>query len=349
MKSHIVFGAGLIGCFLGGVFAAKKMNVSLVCRTRIKQKLSNGLSLTDYQGNSAQVEKLNVIDADALSQGIEIQACDFLWLTVKCTGVEQAAKDIAPLVNEHTVIFCCQNGLGSDQLVKQHYPNNIVLRVMVPFNVAELKEGHLHRGSEGDLTIERSSQRPEISSLILDLIDHKVMPSKESRDMQALLWAKLQLNLGNSVNALADIPVKNMLEQKHYRLVIAALMKELLTVTDGLGIELPKVTALSAHKIPKVLGLPNFIFRIVANKMLAIDPTVRTSMWWDLSQAKQTEIEHLNGAILKNAKQLGIDCPVNENIVELIHQMENEMQSNGHRSAIGAKDLLASVTATPSG
>ena len=182
------------------------------------------------------------------------------------------------------MIFCCQNGLGSDASVKQAYLDNLVLRVMVPFNVAELSAGHHHRGSEGDMTIEYTDSSRDLVNSLVSKVHSELLPIKTTKDMRALLWAKLQLNLGNSVNALADIPVKAMLEQRAYRRVIALLMSELLQVADALGIELPKITAVSAHKIPMILWLPNFIFTRVANKMLEIDPNVRSSMWWDVSQ-----------------------------------------------------------------
>jgi 2-dehydropantoate 2-reductase len=155
----------------------------------------------------------------------------------------------------------------------------------------------------------------------------------------------LQLNLGNSVNALADIPVKAMLEQRGYRRVIALLMTELLQVADALGIKLPKVTAISAHKIPLVLRLPNFIFSRVANKMLEIDPNVRSSMWWDVSQGKPTEIEYINGAILNHAKTLNITCSANEAISTLISQLSGGATiTDAQKPPITAEKLLAWVS-----
>ena len=58
-------------------------------------------------------------------------------------------------MGENTAILCCQNGLGSDDLVRQAFPGRTVLRAMVAFNVAEPGPGHLHRGSAGSLTLER--------------------------------------------------------------------------------------------------------------------------------------------------------------------------------------------------
>ena len=343
MQSHVVFGAGLIGGFLGGVLTSSGWNTSLVCRPSVQQKLSNGLKLTDYQGNHREVKSLKFIDSNQLTDNHEKYSCDFLWITVKCTSIEQASKDISPLVRPNTIIFCCQNGLGSDHIIKQKYPNNLVLRVMVPFNVAEPSDGHLHRGSEGTLYVESTPPKPKFIRYLVEQLNSPIMPVDQTNDMQALLWAKLQLNLGNSVNALADIPVKAMLQQRKYRLVIAILMKELLAVTKALNVKLPKVTALPGKYIPAVLSLPNFLFNLVANKMLAIDPTVRTSMWWDLSNRKKTEIDFLNGAIVENAQKLNIDCSANQKIIDLIKNAEKTNEQGIPRVGISAENLIEAI------
>ncbi len=340
MSSHVVFGAGLIGSYLGASMHNLGLNVALVCRAAVKNNLAKGVVLTDYQEHYAQVENLNFLDSEILAKLKPEQiSCDFLWLTVKCHGVERALLEIAPLVNKNTVILCCQNGLGSDRPVKNAYPHNTVLRVMVPFNVVELEKGHLHRGSEGHLTIEQAN-RPDISENLQAMLNSELLPVSITNDMQSLLWAKLQLNLGNSINALADIPVKSMLEQRGYRLVIATMMQELLAVSKELGLELPKVTALPANLVPHVLKLPNFLFKLVANKMLAVDPNVRTSMWWDMSQNKPTEIQYLNGAVVGEGARVGVPTPANTRIVALVEALS--APSSKHEQ--GAKLVKTALT-----
>jgi 2-dehydropantoate 2-reductase len=341
-KQHIVFGAGLIGCYLGGVFTSLGLCTSLVCRPRVQDKLKSGMKLTDYQQHQTNIQQLDVINSEQLiTDALAINQANFLWLTVKCTAIEQAILDIAPWINKDTVIFCCQNGLGSDAIVKRAYPDNLILRVMVPFNVVELTQGHYHRGSEGNMTIEYTDKSHQLITSLVTKLHSELLPIKTTNEMYALLWAKLQLNLGNSVNALADIPVKAMLEQRSYRRVIALLMSELLQVADALGINLPKITAISAHKIPMVLRLPNFIFSRVANQMLEVDPNARSSMWWDVSQGKPTEIEHINGAILKYARTLNIACPANEKIRSLISQLSGKANlTDEQQPPIAAATLL---------
>jgi len=340
MSSHVVFGAGLIGSYLGASMHQLGFKVALVCRASVKSKLAQGVTLTDYQEHYAQAQELNFLDSEVLLKLKPEQiACDYLWLTVKCHGVEQALLDIAPLVSKRTVILCCQNGLGSEAPVKRAYPNNTVLRVMVPFNVVELEKGHLHRGSQGDLTIEQAN-KADLSEKLVSSLNSDLLPVALSKDMQSLLWAKLQLNLGNSINALADIPVKSMLQQRGYRVVIATMMLELLAVSKELGLELPKVTSVPANVVPYVLKLPNFLFKLVANKMLVVDPNVRTSMWWDMSQNKPTEIQYLNGAVANEGARVGVPTPANNRIVALVEALSEAKSSN----RVGGKQPKIALT-----
>jgi 2-dehydropantoate 2-reductase len=337
---HVIFGAGLIGGYLAGAMIDRGLNVSLVARPSVQAKLGNGLSISDYLGHSANIETITFVDAAILEEAPAKQACDYLWITVKCTAVDRSLADLPALVGPNTIIFCVQNGLGSEQSVKATFPNNRVMRAMAVFNVAEPKPGHLHRGSEGSLSIEELADSPSIARDIAAQINSALLPVNSCDHMQALLWAKLQLNLANAVNALADIPVKTMIENRDYRRVMALLMRELIAVTKAKNIAMPKIATVPGNIIPLILLLPNFIFKVVAQKMLAVDPTVRTSMWWDLSAGKLTEIEYLNAAVVAQGEALGVACPVNKKLVAMMHQAEQGELSQG----ISGKDLLAALT-----
>lgn len=336
---HVVFGAGLIGGYLAGAMLEKGLNVSLVARPSVQEKLANGLRLSDYQDHAASINAVSFISDETLREVSDTQACDFLWLTVKCTAVESALEELPALVGPNTVIFCVQNGLGSDEAVKKKFPHNTVMRAMVVFNVAEPNAGHLHRGSEGYLWIEELAQCPDIARDMAKTIDSPLLPTKSCDHMQALLWAKLQLNLANAVNALADIPVKQMLEDRGYRRVIAMLMRELLVLCKAKNIELPAVANLPGRLIPIFITLPDFAFKRLGQKMIAIDPTVRASMWWDLSAGKITEVDYLNGAVVSESEALGLQSPANKRLVDMIHAAERGELARGMRS----KDLLASL------
>lgn len=350
MQNQLVFGAGLIGCYLGTVLAKVSQlkdpvtpKVTLYCRPSVAERIHDGVTLSDYNQNKVLCDTLNLVDN--LTALHSCNGYDLIWLTVKCTSVEQAVVELAPIVEENTVLLCCQNGLDSDSIVRQAFPNNRVVRVMVPFNVVEQPGPNFHRGSEGKMVIEHSEFDQQIlACLRADAVNKtdegSILPLDFCRDMTAMQWAKLQLNLGNSVNALANIPVKAMLEQRKYRLVIAAMMSELLNVTQHQQYQLPKIGSVTAGVIPWVLRLPDFLFKRVANQMLKIDPNVRTSMWWDLQQGRVTEIEYLNGAVVRYAQQAGLPCGVNQAVVNMIHARE---QKKDTEAAITAEDLYTAV------
>src|SRR5690606_11829169 len=118
---------------------------------------------------------------------------------------------------------------------------------------------------------------------------------RRERDMLAVLWGKLLLNLNNSVNALAGIPLKAELEQRGYREVFAACMEEALVALERAGLR-PKVDVpLPPRWLPRVLRLPTPAFRVVAARMIRMDPSARSSMLEDLSSGRPTEIDALNG------------------------------------------------------
>jgi 2-dehydropantoate 2-reductase len=74
--------------------------------------------------------------------------------------------------------------------------------------------------------------------------------------------------------------------------------------------------------IPLILRLPDSLFRLVARRMLAIDPQARSSMWEDLLRGRVTEVDYLQGAILKLAKRIGAATPMTERIIGLIKEAE---------------------------
>ncbi len=319
---HVIFGAGLIGCYLGACFIYAKQRVTLVGKARFTEQLGKHYSISDYKNHKYTVNQLPDVYQTEQLNNISIQA-DFIWLTVKCTALEDAILDIQPLVNEKTIILCCQNGVKTHSLVKQAFPHNKVIRAMIPFNVVNDSTGHFHRGSQGSMAIESIVNLDDNVKWLARQLSSKFLPVEISYDMTALQWAKLQLNLGNAVNALANIPVKQMLENKVYRLFLAQLMQELLIITSKKQIKLPRIANVPNKYLPTILRLPNWAFKLIAHQMLAVDPKVRTSMWWDLNESRNTEIDFLNNTVVKQAKQLGIATPCNAFVVEAIKQAED--------------------------
>lgn len=316
---HLIFGTGLIGTYLGASLIEDGHDTTFLSRDHQRKVLESGLTATDLEGNKASLPAPKFIDSTSE------QPFDVIWLAVKCTAVEKSLDQVGQYLGKDSIVVCCQNGFGSDTHVRNAFPDTQVINAVVGYNVAQEQDNHYHRSTDGSLVVE---SRAKLNDTIAS-INSPLFPSHVSHDIEADRWAKLQLNLANPVNALADIPTKTMAEDADFRKVIVALMRELLAVTDELELNLPKLTALPAKLLPKVMSLPNWIYLVLAQKTLAIDPTARVSMWWDLSQGKQSEINYLNLAIVERGKELGIACPLNQRIVELIHEVEQNQREIG--------------------
>jgi len=164
MKQHIcIFGAGSIGCYVGGRMAAAGCPVTLIGRERLRLELMHsGLHLTDLLGADLRVKPdalCFATDADAATDA------ELVLVTVKSADTAAAGRSLAKVLKPGTVVISFQNGMGNAGLLRDALQQQTVLSGMVQFNVLNRGRGHFHQGSEGAL--ESSNTRPLNRSLRL--------------------------------------------------------------------------------------------------------------------------------------------------------------------------------------
>jgi len=328
----LVYGAGAIGGYLGGVLAASGFDVTFLVRPRVAERLDQfGINLTDLENRSTHLPPplKRIASLDHTEETFQT-----VLLTVKCNDVEEAAKDMAAHLPSPECVVCFQNGIGSAEKAKAHLPNSRVLGGMVGFNVATLDEGRLHRGTEGKLIVESG----ESVAPLVEAWQSRGIEAGISENFEGVAWGKLMLNLNNAVNALAGIPLVEELGQRSYRRVLSAAQRELLRALKKANIIPAGLTKVPAFLIPWVLLLPDWLFKLLARQMLAIDPLARSSMWDDLERGRTTEIDYLNQAVVNLAHKHGLKAPVNQGIVDLVKQAEN---AEGGSPELGGEELAA--------
>ena len=311
-----VLGAGSIGVYLGGSLAAAGADVVMIGRARMAQQLvDHGLHLSDLQGRKVSLssDQLNYVQDPAA-----LAAADLILVTVKSADTAQAAQIIAAQGNAQATVISFQNGIGNADVLRAALPGREVLAGMVPFNVVQMLESRLHRGTEGELMLQTSPSIARWKQVFSDA----ALPLLEQSDFLAVQWGKLLLNLNNPINALSGLPLKTELSQRAYRRCLADLIEEAIGILQAAGISPAKIARVGPHLLPTLLRLPDFLFRRVAATMLRIDPQARSSMWEDLQAGRRTEVDYLNGAVLKLAQEVGRDAPLSKRIVELIRCAE---------------------------
>jgi 2-dehydropantoate 2-reductase len=140
--------------------------------------------------------------------------------------------------------------------------------------------------------------------------------------MTGIAWGKLLLNLNNAVNALSGLTLLQELQQRDYRRVVAASMVEALDLLKSAGIEPAQIGPIPPKLLPHAIAAPDWVFRNLLLRVQKIDSNARSSMYDDLAARRPTEVDYLNGEVVKLAETLGRDAPVNRAIVELVKQRE---------------------------
>lgn len=312
-----VLGAGSVGCFIGGAWAALGLPVTMIGRPKISQDVdAHGLTLSDYSGWQA---KLSPGEVDYRCGPEGLADAQVIALTVKSGDTAIAAAQIAEHGTPGALVISFQNGISNVEVLEQGLGGRFeIARGMVQYNVAYLGEGRFHKGVAGDLY---AAQRAGTRALS-ERIGGGPAGLKLSDDMLGLAWGKLLINLNNAVNALSGRALIDELKKRDYRRVFAASMKEGLELLKLAEIE-PKGTGSNAPaSLPRVLNSPDWLFNRLFLKRWKIDAKARSSMADDLAAGRRTEVDYINGELVRLAERLQRDAPVNRAIVDLIRKAE---------------------------
>tara|TARA_R110002110_G_scaffold19919_56_gene81708 strand:+ start:186 stop:1211 length:1026 start_codon:yes stop_codon:yes gene_type:complete len=310
----VVAGAGAIGCFVGGLLAAAGAQVTLLVRPRVAAEIhTHGLSLTDFDGMAQK------ISADRLVL-TENPACladaDLVLVTVKTDGTAV----IAELIDSHAPPKCpvisLQNGVSNAETLRAGLPARDVRAGMVPFNVVPIGQGGYHRATSGSIVI---GAGPDDLAEVLTVPYLRVM---ESREIEAVQWGKFLVNLNNALNALSGLTLREQLRDRAWRRLMADQWAEALAVLRRSGINPASTTSVAVGAVPAIFRLPNPLFKRVATQMLTIDEQARASMSYDLMAGRPTEIDALQGEVMRLGATLGRPTPLSRMIFDLIKTAE---------------------------
>ena len=315
-----IAGAGSVGCYIGGFLTLVGRDVTLLMRPALAESIAtHGLRISNLGGLDQTLPPAKV--RFATDPAAAFAGADVILVTVKSAATGTMADIIAEHAASGVTVVSLQNGIGNvDVLLARLGGMGRIVPGMVPFNVVQSHEPgtppRFHRGTSGTILIGKGVQG------LRDALNVKGAAVAEQGDMTAVLWGKLILNLNNALNALSGLPLAQQIADRRWRLILAQQMTEALAVLKAAGIEPARMQGVSPGRIPTILRLPDWLFRRVARRMLAIDPEARSSTWEDLERRRPTEIDYLQGAILKLARKPGVAAPATEGIVRLVKDAE---------------------------
>jgi len=313
-----ILGAGSVGCFMGGTWAAAGLPVTLIGRPKISKDLdAHGLTLSDYSGWQAHLPP-GEVDYRCGPEGLA--EVEIIAVTVKSADTAEAAAQIAAHATPGALVISFQNGVSNVETLGQGLGGRFeIARGMVEYNVAYLGEGRFHKGVGGKLYADRHARTRDLA----EAIGEGPAALKLSDRMLGLAWGKLLINLNNAVNALSGRTLIDELKQRDYRRVFAASMREGLALLKRAQIEPVPAGSVAPTRLPRLLDSPDWLFNRFFLRRWKIDAKARSSMADDLTNGRKTEVDYINGELVRLADRLQRTAPVNRAIVGLIREAEN--------------------------
>lgn len=310
-----ILGAGAIGCHVGGMLAAAGKHPVLVGRAAMAQALADGIELTGAGRPAMRAESGSFSFAP---EPAALSTCDAVLVCVKSMDTRQAGRELARHLKPGAIVASLQNGVANAAVLQQALgaapgvPR--VLAGMVSFNVARIGANRFHRGAGEEIVLQDAPGALALTGEMLAAGLATVI----RRDIDAVLWGKLLLNLNNAVNALSGLPLRDQLADRNWRRVMALCVREAMRVLRAAGIRPARVGPAPPHLIAPILELPDWLFALATAAMPAMDGEARTSMAQDLAAGRPSEVDFLNGEIVRLGREAGVATPVNAAMVEAV-------------------------------
>jgi len=288
-------GAGAVGCYFGGMLARGGHAVTLIGRPLHVQAVEHDGLFLDTQSFQVHVP----MHANANPAGVA--GARLVLFCVKSTDTAAAARAIAPHLEADATVLSLQNGVDNAEQLQAALPQEVVPAVV--YVATEMAgPGHVKHHGRGDLVIGTSASSTEIATLL----ENAGVPVKVSENVIGELWAKLIVNCAyNALSAISRLPYGRLVEGDGVPAVMADVIAECLAVAKAAGVTVPGDMARSVPGIAKAM------------------PLQFSSTAQDLMRGKPTEIDHLNGFVVRKGAALGTATPVNRALQALVKLLES--------------------------
>ncbi len=306
----LIFGLGALGTVFGTFLKEKGHEVYGIAKEKYLNELnSKPLEVLGIWGNhSAVLDKIS-------SNPDEFKDINFdlIILTVKSYDTENAVKQIKPLIKENTFVLVSQNGYGNYEIVSKEVgkKHTILGRVIFGSRIIETGKAEVTVIADPVRIGQPDNAVPENKiKEIAEAIDKSGIPTKYDKNVYQLLWDKILYNCAlNPLGAILECNYGTLAENKETRQIMDEIIKEIFVVAKENNISLN-------------WGKPEDYLNHFYKNLVPPTANHYPSMYHDLKAGKKLEIDALNGAIVKLAKNKKIKVPVNETITNLIKTKE---------------------------
>lgn len=322
----VIIGAGAVGGVIAGYFSHLNYTIQLVCKHReiLDTIENNGLRVEGVKEHIIAYPD-TVIDISQIND-----KPDIIFLATKSNDVLNVCQNLLPVLKEDTVIVSLQNGISEDKIAEIVKPERTI-GCVVGWGATMLGPSRLEITSDGEFIIGELDGQITHRLLVIKSMLEKIFETKISTNIYGALWSKLIINSCiTTLGAISGLYLGEMLTMKSARTIFLQVLTEAVRVADASRIKLEKIggkidpyrLALTASELTN-----NFSFSLLKKhiiiRMLGLKyRRIKSSSLQSLERGKPTEIDALNGFIVKKAKQLNVAVPVNQKIVTMMKDIE---------------------------
>lgn len=304
-----VVGAGAVGCYFGGVLARAGAPVTLIGRGQHVAAIErDGLLLETTQGTSR-------IRTDASTEIDAAHGAGLVLFCVKSNDSESVARQLAPLLAADAVLLSLQNGVDNVERIRRHV-NCAVVPAVVYVAAAMAGPGHVRHTGRGDLVIGSlgdMGQGADVLRQVAATLERAHVPCVISPNVEGELWVKLLINCAyNAISALGRARYGRIVAQPLALALMQEAVREVIAVAGAAGVELPPGDLVTT-----------------ACKLADAMPEATSSTAQDIARGKKTEIDHLNGYVVRRGEAVGVATPVNRTLHALVRLLEEAGESEG--------------------
>ena len=295
-----VVGAGAVGGYFGGMFARAGAPIVLIGRRHFADAVnSNGLVLDKSEGQ----ERIRVAATTEMSA---IRDCSLILFSVKANDTDETAKQIAPFLQPDATVVCLQNGVDNADRVRA--ATNVVTVPAVVYVAVSVPElGRVKHLARGDLIIGPLSER---TTEVANVFNRAAISCRISENIEGELWVKLLCNCAlNAISALGHARYGQIVQSGDAKQLMQDVVDEVLAVARAAGVVLPGVDDRESGMAAAM--------KIATQMADAFSSTAQ-----DLNRGRPTEIDALNGYIVRQGAALAIPVPINGALFTLVKLAE---------------------------
>lgn len=301
-----VMGAGAVGSYFGGMLARAGARATLIGRPKHVEAIRKDGLLLDTVTFKERVAM------NASTDPADVRDAEFVLFCVKTLDTEKAARAIAPHLSPEAIVISLQNGV--DNVARIRAASAIDALPAVVYVAAALPEpGHVKHSGRGEWIVgeymsaaAQSSAPQSRPERVAEMCAAAGVPCHISKNIEVDQWTKMVMNCaGNAVTAIAQTSFAHVARNLDTREVLRTLINECVAVARAAGVALPDIDwTEKGLKNAETLG----------------EATSSTAQ--DIARGKPTEIDSLNGYIVRRGKDLGVPTPVNSTLFALIKLIE---------------------------